>query len=68
MTYEELKELVKGKDCPLMGENEDGEVVIVSEGRDDEGHYYETKTAQNNGWVRVNTYYETGATTETFER
>jgi len=68
MSYEEMKELVKNKQLPLMGENKVGESVIVSEGKDEEGHYYQTETAQYNGWLRVNTYYETGTVTETFDR
>ena len=33
MTYKEIKRLVEGKALPIMAENQDGEPVIIEEGR-----------------------------------
>ena len=68
MDYQFFEKLLEGKTLPLMGENDDGEVVIVDKGKDDEGAFYETQTAQNNDWVRINRYYITGVMTETYDR
>ena len=68
MDYQFFEKLLEGKTLPLMGESADGEVVIVDKGKDDEGEFYETQTAQNNDWVRINRYYSTGVMTETFDR
>ncbi len=69
--YEEIKQKVEefGKSCPLSGTDGDGNPVIISEGGNEEsGHFYEVQTAQDNGWLRINTYYENGDTEETFDR
>lgn len=68
MNYKDLEKIINGRETPLMGNNQDGEVVIVEAGRDDNGPYYRTTTAQNNNWCRINTYYEEGSVTESFER
>lgn len=68
MDYQFFAKLLEGKTLPLMGENDNGEAVIVDKGKDDEGEFYETQTAQNNDWLRINRYYSTGVMTETFDR
>ncbi len=68
MTYWDIKNIVQGKRLPLACENECLENVIIEEGKDSEGHFYRLTTAQNNGWYRATHYYETGTTTETYER
>lgn len=69
--YEEIKQKVEGfgKGCPLSGTDGDSNPIIIGEGRNGEsGHFYEVQTAQSNGWLRTNTYYENGDTEETFDR
>lgn len=70
MSYEELKEKIEseGHSLPVTAENENGELVIIEEGVDDDVHYYKTTTAQNNDWCRINCFYADGTVTETFER
>lgn len=70
MSYEDVKQIVKnfGSTLPANGTDEDGNVVIVSEGKDECGHFYEVQTAQENGWIRVNVFYEDGTVTETFTK
>lgn len=65
--YEELLDRTKNVDLPaLCTINE--ETAIVTRGVDDCGKYFKVDTAQNNGWLRINHYYEDGTITETFER
>jgi len=61
--YQELKRMygyVEGQ----IGENSDGEKVIVS--IDEESA--EIKTLQDNGWIRVNVYYPDGTEEELYRR
>ena len=61
--YEELKRMygyVEGQ----IGENEDGEKVIVS--IDEESA--EIQTLQDNHWIRVNIYYPDGTEEELYKR
>lgn len=53
---------------PCGGINSDGEHFILERGRDDAGEYVQMHTAQNNDWMRINTYYQDGTQTETFDR
>lgn len=45
-----------------------GNVVIVDRGKDEAGRFYRLTTAQSNGWLKVNHYYEDGTVTETYKR
>ena len=61
--YQELKRkygFIEAK----VGENEDGEKVIVS--IDEESA--EIKTLQDNGWIRINIYYPDGTEEELYTR
>lgn len=55
-------------DLPIMGTNEEHDVIIISKGSVDGNDYYEIQTAQKNNWVRINCYYADGQVDETFER
>lgn len=72
--YEEIKNTVEsklseGKKLPLSGVNENGENVVITEGKTENGiHFYSLMTFQKNNWTRVNEYYADGTTTETFEK
>ena len=57
-----------GMSFPCGGTNCDGEYFILERGRDDAGEYVQMQTAQNNDWMRINTYYQDGSQTETFDR
>lgn len=48
----------------LVGENEDGESVIVT--IDEECASF--RTLQNNGWIRNNHYHKDGTSEETYQR
>ena len=51
-----------------MYQNDDFEYTEVSYYKTETGESVTRyKTYQNNGWIRINEYYEDGTTTETFE-
>ena len=64
MNYSEIKELVGEQMLPLSATADSGEDVII-EGGD---NCYRLTTLQNNGWLRINEFYEDGTITETYER
>lgn len=69
--YNYLKRITKGETLrpfPLTGETDAEESVFVSDGYNDGMHYFETETVQNNGWLRVNVWYEDGSSEEWYER
>lgn len=68
MTYQEIKEIVGDKALPQVGENENGERVIIEVGRDENGAYYTTTVSQDNGWLRINRYYENGDYEEEYRK
>lgn len=71
MTYEELKTLCQGfsnDDFPLVGKNEHGQNVTVKKGTCEGETFYSTETTQDNGWHRINTYWEDGTYEEEYER
>lgn len=68
--FELIKEQLEaaGVSTPCAGENADGENVIVESGKDEEGRYFRLTTCQKNNWCRINTYYQNGNQTESYER
>ena len=68
MSYNELKKIAVERKLPCIGTNEYDEIVIIVSGRDSYGEYYQTIVAQENGWLRVNTYYSDGTTTESYNK
>lgn len=51
-------------DMPLVGENEDGEMVMTEA----TSEFVRIVTYQQNGWVRVNYFYPDGTIEELYER
>ena len=68
MTFDDIKKIVGNHDLPCTSENEDGEMVIIECGKDDEGRFFRLTTLQKNDWCRINCYYETGVITETYKK
>lgn len=68
MDYKTLKKTIAGKSCPLTAENENGEFVLVEEGKRSGEHFYRTQTLQKNGWTRTNVYWEDGTVEELYEK
>lgn len=68
-SYKEIAELVKGIALPISGQNEKGEIVIISRGHTEEGlgRSFLVETLQNNGWSCIHTYWEDGTKEETFK-
>lgn len=72
--YDTLKKRVErykaeGNTLPAVSENWSEEKTILSEGRSEDGkHFFCIRTLQHNGWIAVNTYYEDGSTSETYEK
>lgn len=68
--FNEIKKMLNdaGMETPCNGKNESGEDVIITYGTDEAGPYYRVSTSQSNGWLKVNTYYESGDQTETYEK
>ena len=57
-----------GGTLPCVSKNAKDEITIMSEGEDESGrHFYKVKTLQDNGWIRVNIFYDDGSTDEMFE-
>lgn len=50
-------------EMPFDGKNQDGEAVLVSISKDN----IAVRTYQNNGWIRINTYWRDGTTEETYD-
>lgn len=67
-TFETIKEMVGDFELPCTAENEDGEMVVIEMGRDDEGLFFRLTTIQKNDWCRVEHFYETGVVTETYNK
>lgn len=51
-------------DTPLVGENEDGETVMVEPTK----RFVRVTTYQGNGWIRVSDYGKDGYVTESYTR
>ena len=68
-SFEDIVKLVAGHDLPIGGENEDGEFVMICQGRTEEGlgRSFQVETLQNNGWSRINTYWQDGTKEETYK-
>ena len=66
--FEYIKDLVQGKELPWMGQNEDGEFVIIEESAYEHGLCFKVTTVQNNDWLRINHYYEDGTVEETYKK
>lgn len=58
----------EGHTLPAVSENWSGEKTILSEGQDDNGHFFQIETFQKNNWIAVTTYYADGTVTETYEK
>jgi len=68
--YQEISNLVSEFNgiLPIGGRNSDNEIIIVSAGEDCGESFYRLTTAQHNGWIRINTYWESGTTEETYRK
>ena len=64
--YQEL--MKECKEFPLCGKDDSGNNIIVTHGENDNGQYVKVQTAQKNGWIRVNYYYENGDSEELFDK
>lgn len=69
MGYEDIKEMVKNEKLPVSAMNENGETVVIEQGKTEDGkHYYQLTTIQKNDWCRINCYYADGTIDETYDR
>ena len=59
-----LREKYGDSKLPFLGENENGEMVIISISKDN----ISTQTFQDNGWVRINTLWEDSMYEELYDR
>lgn len=68
-SYAQTALLVGSSSLPLAGRNSHGEAVVIERGSDRNlGSFYRVTTSQDNGWCRINTYYENGLQEETYHR
>lgn len=70
-SFKDIEELVQmGFGTPICGTNEDGETVIISQGRTEEGlgRSFLVETFQKNGWSCIHTYWEDGTKEERFKK
>lgn len=72
MRYIDIKKFVEATNAglPCLFNNDCGEYGILSQGRDKETHlhFYKLQTRQENGWVRINIYWEDGTVEEMYEK
>ena len=64
MSYQYLTKRLKGIELPVMMSDDNGQVAIISKGRQGE---FIVETAQDNYRMRINCYYPDGLMTETYE-
>jgi len=69
-SYQDIEKIVCGRDLPLMGDNADGECVLLSLGRtlDDGTKSYVLDIFQDNGVTCSHIYWEKGIKEELFSR
>ena len=65
--YDYFSDLTKNRILPVGGTNVDGEDVIIEKGKRDGQNFFKVGTLQNNGWIRVNYYWEDGTREELYE-
>lgn len=66
ISYDYLNQYESGKTFPIIGKDDDGNPTVISRSRN--GEFYEVRTHQKNGWVRINVYWYDGMTEETYEK
>ena len=66
ISYANLARFTEGADLPATAVNDKGENVIVTTEPSDMGMCDRRDTYQNNGYVRINRYYEDGSWDETY--
>lgn len=66
--FYELKNMTQGKILPVIYRNVDNEVIIIEYGISNEERFFRVTTVQHNGWCRINTYWESGTTEETYKK
>lgn len=66
--YDELVKMTDGKTLPLVGKNEDNEVVIIEAGASEGDRFFRVTTVQHNDWCKINTYWESGTIEETYKK
>lgn len=66
--FNTLETMTKNKQLPIMGTNEDNEVVIIESGASIGEKFFRVTTVQKNDWLRINTYWENGTTEETYKK
>lgn len=66
--FEELVKMTDGKTLPIIGKNEDNEVVIIEAGANEDERFFRVTTVQHNDWCRINTYWESGTVEETYKK
>lgn len=67
-TFTYLKTITESKSLPLTTKNDDGENVIIEQGAESGESFFIVVTAQNNGWCRINTYWQDGTIEETYRK
>lgn len=69
-SYQDIEKIVCGRDLPLMGDNDDGECVLLSFGRtlDDGTKSYVLDVFQDNGVTRSHIYWQNGIREVLFSR
>lgn len=66
--YAHIDYMTREKEFPVFGKNEHNENIIIDKGIRSGKRLYMITTSQNNGWIRLNTFFEDGSTEETYGR
>lgn len=64
MQYQFLNQLFGQDSIALCCVNDQGKVSVISKCKSTDGNYIEVKTAQGDGYMKINVYTESGDTEE----
>lgn len=68
ITFASLEAFTRGTVLPASAVNDSGENVILTTEPFEDSYCYRLDTYQKNGWIRINRYYPTGDTDETYTK
>ena len=65
-SYEDIQKFAEGKTLPIIGKNEENELVIIEQDTLGDEKYFQVITVQHNDWRRVNVYWKNGTIEQTY--
>lgn len=68
MTYNTIKNFVETNNHSGIYQNDSGELVSIRYKSDEDGNRFKILTYQNNGWTRINIYWQNGTIEEYYHK